>query len=48
MGADIVKWLNAREGFGATQLKAKTAIVSIFAIAATVTAFTNMQLGNVG
>jgi hypothetical protein len=45
-------WFDAQEGFGAIRLDTVTAILSIFAIVAGVTAiitaFANMQMGNVG
>jgi hypothetical protein len=44
----LTKWFEAQEGFGAIRLNTVTAILSIVAIAAAITAFSNMQLANVG
>lgn len=52
MQIGTVKWFDAQEGFGAIQLNTITAIFSIFAIAAAVSAaiaiVANIQLANVG
>jgi len=52
MQTRLTNWFEAQEGFGAIRLDAVTAILSIFAIVAgvtaVITAFANMQIGNVG
>ncbi len=48
----LTKWFEAEEGFGAIRLNTVTAILSILAIAgavtAAITAFSNIQLANLG
>jgi hypothetical protein len=52
MQTRLTNWFEAQEGFGAIQRDTVTAILSIFAIVAGVTAFiasfANMQMGNIG
>jgi hypothetical protein len=52
MQARLTDWFEAQEGFGAFRLDTVTAILSIFVIVAgltaVITAFANMQIGNVG
>jgi hypothetical protein len=52
MQARLTNWFEAQQGFGAIGLDTVTAILSIFAIVAgvtaVVTAFANVQIGNVG
>jgi hypothetical protein len=48
----LIDWFEAQEGFGAIRLDTVTAILSIFAIVAgvtaVITAFADMQIGIVG